>query len=104
MLTCEEAFDSGSAFHDIFMNLIAHLSLFGLFLLSIQLDEPLIFFAILAGLKPNAITFLDFGKRNTAHLSLMALPFMLIDLLKFLSHFFLLLFVLAQLHNSKCTI
>lgn len=75
MLAGKEAFDSGSAFHDIFMNLIAHFSLLGLLLLTIQLDEPLIFFAISAGLKPNAITFLDLGKRNTAHLPLMALSF-----------------------------
>lgn len=104
MLIRKESLDSRSAFHDIIMNLIANFSLLCLFLLSILLDKPLILLAILPGLKPNAVTFLYLSKRNTAHLSLMALPFLLIDLLKFLSHPFLLLFVLAQLRNPKSTI
>lgn len=86
------------------MDLIAHLSLLGLFLLTILLDEPLVFFAVLPGLKANAITFLDLGERNAAHLPLMALTFVLVDLFKLLSHPLFLLFVLAQLRNLKSTI
>lgn len=104
MLIRKETFDSRSAFHYVIMNLIANFPLLGLFLLSILFYQALIFFAILSGLKANAVTFLDLGKRNAAHLSLMALTLVLVDLLKFLSHPFFLLFILAQLHNPKSTI